>query len=177
MGVFRLGFAALAVVAGAVTCSHTPPPPPPAACTTPESIQLLVQASDRLNPNEKGESLATVLRVYQLKASSKITMATFESMLDRDRETLGDDLVSSQELTLNPAEKIRPAVERGQGVGHVAVVALFRKPAGISWRAVKDLPAPDPQHCHKGEKAKGDAGRPASPMVQVFLRENRLEIR
>lgn len=148
-------------------CSHAPPPV--TACAEQEKLKLVLKASDRLNPGEKGEPLATVVRFYQLKGPNKITEATFEDLLDRGKEALGDDLVGDvDEVTLHPSERLEPPIERGDGAMYLAIVALFRQPAGTSWRGLYHLPAPDPQHCHKKQ---------SSAVVQAVLEENRVELR
>jgi len=173
MGTRWLRLALLAALVGA--CPHPVPVPPPAAapCADPEPLRLVVTASDRLNPGERGEPLATVVRIYQLKGASKISAAGFEEMLERDKDTLGDELVSAKELTLNPADRIDPQLSRGDGVNFVAVVALFRQPGGTFWRAIYRLPPADPQHCRRSRNPRR---RPAR-VFEAFLDENRVEIR
>jgi type VI secretion system protein VasD len=162
-------FALLAVLAG--SCSHKPEPLPP--CADPETLRLIVRASDRLNPGDKGEALATVVRLYALKDASKMADAPFEEILERDSQALGDDLVSKSELTLHPAERVEQPLKRTEGVTYLAVVALFRQPAGTSWRALYRLPEPDPNHCHPDANGRKKAPRP----VQALLEENRVELR
>jgi hypothetical protein len=56
-------------------------------------------------------------------------------------------------------------------------VALFRQPAGTSWRAIKKLPPPDPQHCHSNaERPDGSAPKIEDP-ARFFMDENRIELR
>jgi type VI secretion system protein VasD len=173
MGAKWLRFALLAVLSSA--CPHPPPTPaaPPPPCADPEPLRLLVSASDRLNPGERGEPLATVVRIYELKGQSRILGAAFEDLLDRDKDVLGDELVSAKELTLNPADRIDPALTRGDGVNYVAVVALFRQPGGTFWRAIEHLPPPDPNHCRPSRTRRR---RPVK-VYEAFLDENRVEIR
>jgi type VI secretion system VasD/TssJ family lipoprotein len=95
-------------------CAHTPPPPP-SPCTTPEPIRMNLTASPRLNPGENGESLATTVRIYQLKDTGKLVESSLDRILDGDRAVLGEDFVSVQELTLYPGEKAAPAMVRGEG--------------------------------------------------------------
>jgi predicted component of type VI protein secretion system len=77
-------------------------------------------------------------------------------------------------VTLNPADRIDPALTRGDGVSYVAVVALFRQPGGTFWRAIYRLPAPDPNHCRPGRTRRQ---RSAARVFEAFLDENRVEIR
>ena len=163
MGPKWLGCALLATIVGG--CKHAPDPVAP--CPEAEPLRLVLRGTERLNPNEKGAALATVVRVYQLKASNKISDAGFEELLDNDKTVLAEDLIGVQELTLHPAERLDPPVPRADGAQYLAVVGLFRQPAGTSWRVLYHLPTPDPQHCHKKSAA----------VVQMVLDENRIELR
>jgi type VI secretion system VasD/TssJ family lipoprotein len=184
MGVKRFGFeglvgTALLFIGG---CSHSPPPPaaPPAPCATPEMLRVSLQASRRLNPGERGEALATVVRLYQLKGPAKLTGASFDDLLDHDREALGEELLAVQEVTVNPSDKNEPSLARNAEATHLAAVALFRQPAGTTWRTIVKLPPPDPQHCHPAPPPKGAApagAAAASDVTRIFLDENRLELR
>lgn len=185
-------FAVLAGVAAALSgtgCGHSPPPAVPAApgapsvppstapaappCTTPEPLRISLQGSQRLNPGEKGEALAVVVRVYQLKGMGKLQSAAFDDLLDRDKETLGDELLGSAiEVTINPGERLDPAIVRHAEAGYVAAVALFRRPAGNTWRSMRRLPPPDPQHCHPDKKASPPPGP-----LRFVLDENRIDLR
>jgi type VI secretion system VasD/TssJ family lipoprotein len=168
-----------AVLASALTafgaCAHAPPPPPPPSpCTTPEPIRLYLTASMRLNPGENGESLATTVRIYQLKDTGKLVESSLDRILDGDRAVLGEDFISVQELTLYPGEKAAPAMVRAEGTTHLAVVAMFRRPVGPSWRAIRKLPPPDPQHCH------GTVGTPAAlaaSQLRFTLEDSRVDMR
>ena len=92
-------------------------------------------------------------------------------MLDRDKDTLGDDLLAVQELTINPGETLRPAIVRNAQAGYIAAVALFRKPGAAGWRAVRKLPAPNALFCH------GDKNAAARDEVRFVLDESRVELR
>lgn len=155
--------ALLASLVGA--CSSGPKPVP--ECKEPEPLRLVLRGSERLNPGEKGEPLATVVRVYQLKSPAKLSDAGFEEMLDKDKDVLGEDMLGVQEVTLHPGERLDPPMKRMDEATYLGVVALFRQPAGTSWRALYRLPSADPQFCHK--KASG--------LVQMLLEENRVELR
>jgi len=157
-------------------CAHTPPPPPspPSPCATPEPIRMNLTASPRLNPGENGESLATTVRIYQLKDTGKLVESSLDRILDGDRAVLGEDFVAAQEITLYPGERAAPAMVRGEGAAYLAVVAMFRRPVGPSWRAIRKLPPPDPQHCH------GTVGTPAglaASQLKFTLEDSRVDMR
>jgi len=163
MGPKWLRCALLAMIWGG--CKHAPEQAPP--CPEPEPLRLVLKGTDRLNPGDKGEPLALAVRIYQLKSSNKISDASFNDILDNDKTILAEDFVDMKELTLQPAQQLTPPVDRAEGAQYLAVVGLFRQPAGTSWRVLYHLPTADPQHCHK--KSAG--------VVQMVLSENRIELR
>ena len=166
--------------AGLCACSHSSPPPAaqqpgpgPGACPTPEPLRINLRATAHLNPSDKGEPLATVVRVYQLKGTGKISVASFDDLLDHDKDALGEDFVAMQELTVNPGATLDPPLVRSPEATHVAVVALFRKPASTTWRTIEKLPPPDPQYCHPAPADK-KAPAPKDPTLHVQLDESRV---
>jgi type VI secretion system VasD/TssJ family lipoprotein len=167
----------VAAAAVFLACSHTPPPPP-TPCTTPEPLRVNLRASARLNPGEKGEALATVVRFYQLKGIGKLTGASFDDLLDHDKDTFGDDLLGQLEITINPGDQATPPLTRNPDAGYLLAVALFRQPVGTNWRAMKKLSPPDPDYCHAGTARDDGKKSPAfDTSVRFFLDENRIELR
>jgi type VI secretion system protein VasD len=172
----RFGYAELAgwFVASTLAlaaCAHAPEQA--AACDKPEPLRVALSATDRLNPDDKGAALATVVRLYQLKGVEKLQLASFDDLLDHDKETLGEDFLAAQEVTINPGERLAPPVVRNPDAVYLVAVALFRRPAALTWRAVKKLPTPDPQYCH----AKDPTVAAARATLALALDENRIEVR
>ena len=108
----------------------------------PVPIEVVVTASDRLNPDDDGQSLPTVVRILQLKGAARLEAADFDPVYRRPKEALGEDLLAMEELTISPGESARRQVDRDPAARAVAVVGLFRRPAALSWRAVVELPPP-----------------------------------
>jgi type VI secretion system VasD/TssJ family lipoprotein len=128
---------ALSVV-GCVGCAHDAPPPPGAPCKEPD-LKITVRGSDRLNMDEAGRSLAVVVRIYQLKTLKTLEDADFDQVWQHDRETLGEDLVSVDEVTVDPSDKKMVPIKRSTDARYLVAVGLFRKPDGIAWRATRTL--------------------------------------
>jgi type VI secretion system protein VasD len=166
-------------------CGHDPPPlpAPPVVvppCTTPEPLKVSLQAGARLNPGERHEALATVVRLYQLKSTAKISNASFDDMLDHDKDALGEDFLAVQEVTINPGDKLDPPMTRNPDATVLGAVALFRQPSGTTWRAIVKLPSPDPLHCHVAElrnKSGTTSTKTQDNTTRIFLDEYRLELR
>jgi type VI secretion system VasD/TssJ family lipoprotein len=173
-GLSTVGVAALAGLLCA--CSHASTPSadkPAAACPSPEPLRINLHASAHLNLSDKGEPLATVVRVYQLKGTGKISVASFDDLLDHDKDALGEDFVAMQELTVNPGATLDPPLVRSPEATHVVIVALFRKPASTTWRTIEKLPPPDPQYCHPAPPDK-KGGTLKDSTLHVQLDESRI---
>lgn len=178
---------AASLVGAPFGCSHSAPPPPAAApaapaappakaCAAPEPLHVTLTASPRLNPGEKGEALATVVRLYQLKGVGKMMGVSFDDLLDHDKDTLADDFLSMQEVTINPGDRLEPPVVRNADARYILAVALFRQPTGTTWKVTKRLNSPDPDYCHTAPPAKGTQAA-NDGTVRLFLDENRIELR
>jgi len=109
-----------------------------------EPMEIEIAAADRLNPDERGDSLPTAIRIYQLKSAARLEGAEFEQIYGAAQETLGPDLIRVEEFTLLPGEKLRRRFERDRSARVLALVAIVRRPTGNSWRALADLPPRGP---------------------------------
>ncbi len=121
--------AALVVSAG---CAHEP--------RAPGAIDVTVHAADRVNPDETGHSLPTLVRVYQLKGQGAIEAADYAAVYGGDRETLGPDLLQVDEIVVPPGGTVERRVTRADGAAVLAAVAILRRPSGSDWRSVVELP-------------------------------------
>jgi len=179
---------AASLVVATSGCSHSSPPPAaapaagspataaPKACAAPEPLHVSLTASARLNPGEKGEALATVVRIYQLKGVGKMMGVSFDDLLDHDKDTLADDFLSMQEVTINPGDRLEPPIVRNADARYVLAVALFRQPTGTTWKVTRRLNSPDPDYCHTPPPATGTQAA-NDGTVRLFLDENRIELR
>jgi type VI secretion system protein VasD len=146
------------LVAGMLVGCATSSCPPP-------SMSLGLQASDRVNPDDQGRALATVVRVYQLKSVSKLEHAEFDDIWLRASETLGGDLLKSDEFTLFPNDKLAKPLDLDKETSFVVAVALFRKPTGMAWRSIYEMP----------EKKCSLLGKPPTAGRRFVLEDYRIE--
>lgn len=166
--------AALAAgLAGAAGCSNPPPPKEPKPCDR-QIVTLSMLAADNVNPNERGNPRPVVVRLYQLKGDVKMTNATYDDILLRDKEALGDDLMKVDEVEVFPNDRVEVKFERIKDASHLAGVALFHSPKGQSWKTFYEFPLPP------GEVACGgrgeDAGAPeADPKTSFFLESTKID--
>jgi type VI secretion system protein VasD len=103
-------------------------------------IELTLTGGSKLNPDDEGHPLPVAIRVYQLKAPAKMEAAEFEQIYRREKETLGEDLLRVDEYTLAPGDRIRRQVPRDHAARAMAAVVLFRRPSGVHWRVIAELP-------------------------------------
>jgi type VI secretion system protein VasD len=105
----------------------------------PAPLRLRVSASTRLNPDERGESLPTAVRVYQLKGAARAKGVDLGALLRDPKEALGEDFVSVDELFVDPGGSSEKTVTIDKSARAVAVVAVFRRPSGEGWREIVEL--------------------------------------
>ena len=147
----------LAALLVAAACGSAPRAKEP--CRVAQPVRLVFRASEHVNPDEQGRSLASVVRIYLLKDVLRLENAEFEDIWLRAQDTLGEDLVKVDELTVFPDQELERTVEVPADVSYLIGVALFRKPAGVSWRAVYALPV-------------GPCRGPAAPATRRFYLED-----
>jgi type VI secretion system protein VasD len=101
----------------------------------PTPIDVTVSAGQRINLDESGQPLPTVIRLYLLASASKAEAASYEELY-RGAEALGPDVLASDALVLSPGETAKKRLAAEKPARALLVVGVFRKPTGTSWRAI-----------------------------------------
>jgi type VI secretion system protein VasD len=153
-------------------------------------VSLTVIASPLINPTVDGAPRPVQLRIYQLKSSIRMDNAPFDAIWKKDKETLGEDIVKVDELSVFPDSRTEVKFERAKDALNVVAVALFRNPKGRSWYTVFELP-PDPgkgacglpvgapsgsADCPDGKCDNADAGPILNPRFSVWIDQNRVDV-
>lgn len=169
MGFVRITIVGALVLASITTgCASVRP-----SCKIPDGVQLELESSDRLNPDERGRSLPTVLRVYQLKDLDRLEQASFDDIWTRAKETLGEAMVKQEERTLYPGQVSVHRFKREGPADFLVGVAVFRTPIGGSWRTIQEWPlAGDPCNERNDKKV---APKLEQLRVRMFLENHRIE--
>ena len=136
---------ALSAVLALVGCAHVGP-----ACDPPPPFHVSVQATDRLNPDESGRPLPTLVRVLQLKSDARLAEADFSGVFQHADEVLKEDLLRTDEFTVDPGSTENRWYERDPKATVVAVVSVARQPTGTQWRALQPLPPATSDSCSAG---------------------------
>lgn len=99
-------------------------------------ITWRLHASPSLNTLPDGQSLALLVRIYRLRSPDSFLQAPADTFGDaaREKELLGDDLISVREVQLVPGQRHEATDKLPRDIGHVGIVALFHHPAVGRWR-------------------------------------------
>jgi type VI secretion system protein VasD len=128
------GQAPAAAKPGAAPLSAQPAPPAPAA-PNPSVAELSFVIDANLNPDASGRPSPVMLRIYELRSVAAFNRADFFSLYERDREQLGPELVSRDELPLMPGGSPQAITTLRSDTRYVGVVAAFRDIERARWRA------------------------------------------
>ena len=112
------------------------PPELPDAQKPPRSVALRLHASPKLNVDKRGQPIALAVRLYKLRQKDAFEQAPYSTFLNpqAERESLGSDLVEVREIMLVPGQRYEVSEKVGREAAHLAVVALFQRPAEQRWR-------------------------------------------
>jgi type VI secretion system protein VasD len=97
---------------------------------------MVLNGGADLNPDQNGQPLSVVVRVYQLKDKGRLESADYNAILKSERETLSDDLVERQERVVQPGTQEMLEISANPAARYLGIVALFRNPAGDTWRRI-----------------------------------------
>jgi len=103
----------------------------------PTRINMVVSATNTVNPDASGRALSVVVRIYQLKDKGRLETADYNTLMQSDT-ILGSDVVERQERVVQPGTQETLDIRANPLATYIGVVALFRNPTGDGWR--KTLP-------------------------------------
>jgi len=166
----RLAAIALALSAFAslgATCAPAAPVEPPKPCDV-QIITLNIYAADNINPNENGNPRPVRVQLYQLKNEVRMENATYDQILNNAKETLEDDVLKVDELSIFPNDLVEVKFERIKEASTLAGVALFHGPKGSSWKTFYQFPLmPGEVAC--GGRGKDGGAPEADPRTAFFI--------
>ncbi len=70
-----------------------------------QRLDLVIKASDKVNPDNQKKAAPIEIRVYELKNDAAFTAADWWSLQDNDKAVLADDLLHCYSSTVRPAEE------------------------------------------------------------------------
>lgn len=102
----------------------------------PTAVDVTIAAAPRLNPDERGEALPTMFRLYLLGSAAKADSAPYEDLYRGEKETLGEDVLAMDEVVLSPGESVTKRIAADKPARALLVLGVFRRPTGTSWREI-----------------------------------------
>jgi len=134
-------------------CSSTPKPPIAA-------ISLNAQPANHIrNENNEPEPRPVVIRTYELKSLETFNVSDFFSIFHHHKETLSNELLSSEEFYLRPNQKLKINRTLNFDTRYFAVVAAFREIELAQWKASTSIPIDE-----------------SKPEIFILVKENQVQI-
>lgn len=108
----------------------------------PAPYTVSITADTHINPDMEGRPTPVQVRLLELKRSHKFESLDFYTLYDKDEATLGAELLSKDQLTLQPGQKIKIIRKANVDARMLGVFVAFKDVTKGSWRAVTPLPPP-----------------------------------
>jgi type VI secretion system protein VasD len=121
----KLLFAAWAVGLTLAGCASGPKP---------LAVTLTIEAAPGVNPDQRGRPSPVALKLFELKSLTNFERADFFSLFDRDRETLGPELVARDEMVIKPGDRIVQERKLAPEVRFIGVLVGYRDLERSQWR-------------------------------------------
>ncbi|MDF3838776.1 type VI secretion system lipoprotein TssJ [Cupriavidus basilensis] len=91
-----------------------------------KTMNLDLASRTSLNATSAGQSLSTVVRIYQLKSPQAFEQLSYAQMQMNDLESLKPDLLRTMDVVLRPEASVSLSEPMHADAEYVGVVALFR---------------------------------------------------
>ena len=110
------------------------------------TLHLDIRTREAVNNNARGESLSTVVRIYQLKDRKAFDATDYSSLFADDSQVLKGDRVAQQDVILKPGAAVMINMPMEESAKYVAVAGMFISPdqTNNSWRVVLSRDELDP---------------------------------
>ncbi len=103
--------------------------------TGPVGLTLTVHADANQNPDPMGHAAPVAVRLYQLSDTARFDQADLFALVTHEQETLGSDLLGSEEFVVAPGTSRTITRTLASGTRFVGIAVLFRDVDHAEWRA------------------------------------------
>jgi len=122
-----------------VGCKEERPPCEPD--TVKWGVSLVIGAGTRVNPNDEGEALPTVVRVFQMRGELAAEDIDPEQVFEVEKaEELGEDFLAFDELLMAPSSSDLRTIPLKEEATHLMAAGLFRQTLGRTWYTLYEIP-------------------------------------
>lgn len=102
----------------------------------PTLLNLQITTSPDANPDARRRPSPLVLRIYELSGHALFDTADFLALHERDRETLGAEMLGKEEWVMPPGSVRTLDRKLAPEVRHLGIVAAYRDLERARWRLV-----------------------------------------
>ena len=102
-------------------------------------VDMRIVAGGDVNPDDNGRPSPVVVRVVELKSPSVFESAEFFALYQNEAQTLGSDLVATEEFELKPGDVQDLKFALKPESNYVGVLAAYRQLEKANWRLVLPL--------------------------------------
>lgn len=100
------------------------------------SVELVIEASEMLNPRIGGQSSPVILRIYELTSPVLFRSLDFFALFENDKDALGDEYILRYEYQIQPGETRHQILQLDPATRALGYSVAFRDIDGSSWRKV-----------------------------------------
>lgn len=130
----RRSFLASAILLPLLASACAAPPPPP-------ELDLAIAAGADQNPDATKNPAPVKIFIYQLASGAKFERADVFALTERDKATLGEDLLAADAIVVAPGEQRAVKKQLKTGTQVLGVVVLFRDIDHATWRQMAKVAA------------------------------------
>jgi type VI secretion system protein VasD len=122
----------LAITVSFAGCAAKPAKPAP--------VRAQLIASADVNPDASGRASPIVVRLFYLRTDGEFASAEFFDLYDKEKEILGESLISREEFVLAPGETRDVEIALNAQARYLGALAAYRDIRGAQWRALTQAP-------------------------------------
>lgn len=104
------------------------------------NLEIAIEATSGLNPDDKGRAAPILLKVYELRSEGAFQEADFFSLQNADKATLTGDILMVDQFILRPGETRSIRRKSHPEAKAIGIFAGYRDLPNATWRAVYRVP-------------------------------------
>jgi type VI secretion system protein VasD len=140
-----------------------------------KDIEVHIQAADTLNLDDEGNSLPTVVRIYQLSGDLSTRNLDFTELWEDHESALGDDYISHKEFQIYPDSSEVLPIAPEKDARFLLAFGVFQQPVGNTWFRVYEIPDTyGKQACQLKDDDK-DPATLGQPCAYLFMERNQID--
>ena len=99
-------------------------------------VDMRIITGGDVNPDDSGRPSPVVVRLIELKSPSTFQSADFFALYNKEKETLGPDMVASEEFEFKPGDVQDLHFSLHPESGFVGIMAAYRQLDKVTWRMI-----------------------------------------